>query len=266
MQGIVDLHTHILPGLDDGAANWEESLKMCTFAQKEGIASIACTPHIIPGTYDNNREKILLATNKLKEKLRQNNINLRVMPGAEIRLSPDIIKRLEDKTLITINDTGKFLFLEFPVEWIPPFTGEVLFQLQLRYLTPIIPHPERNIKILQAPNLVYSLIKQGALIQVSSPSILGYLGKRIRRVCEKLIRHNLVHLVASDIHSPGRFFLQESLGIISGWVGKESALKLFTENPRRIIKGENLRIPEPEEIKESRLFLMPGSLRKTPLG
>ncbi|NQS89432.1 hypothetical protein HQ584_06560 [Patescibacteria group bacterium] len=239
---MVDLHTHILPGLDDGAKNWEESLKMCTFAQKEGITTIVCTPHIIPGTYDNNREKILLITGKLKEKLKQQRINLKVVPGAEIRLFPDIIKQLKNKTLLTINDMGKFLLIEFPLNWIPPFTRDLIFQLQLRNFTPIISHPERNRDIRETPDLVYHLVKQGALIQISSLSILGYLGKRVRRFCEKLIRHNLVHLVASDIHSPGKFFLRESLKTISGWIGKESALKLFTENPQRIVRGEDLKI------------------------
>jgi len=251
---LLDLHTHILPGIDDGAKNWEESLQMCRFAQKEGITTIACTPHIMSGIYDNNREKILLTTGKLKEKLKQENINLKVVPGAEIYLSSDIIKQLEDKIALTINDTGKFLLFDFPMKWIPSFTKDVLFQLQLRGITPIIAHPERNIKIIQEPNLIYQLVKQGALIQISSPSILSYLGRKTRKICEKLITHNLVHLVASDIHSPGQFFLQQSRETISGWIGEEKASNLFTKNPQKIIHGETLDIGEPEKIRESRLF------------
>lgn len=254
MINLIDLHTHILPGLDDGAANWEESLKMCMFAQKEGIATIACTPHIMPGIYDNDRKKILLTISKLKEKLEQEKINLEIVPGAEIYFSSNIIKQLKDKTLVTINDTDKLL-LHFPEEWIPPFTNDLLFQLQLMGFTPIIAHPERNSKVIQGPDLIYHFAKQGILIQITSRSILGYLGRRIRRVCEKLIRHNLVHLVASDVHSPEQFFLQQSLKTISHWVGKEKALRLFTENPQKILKGEDFEASEPEEVKKSKLFV-----------
>lgn len=254
MEDIIDLHTHILPGVDDGAKDWEESLRMCTLAQKEGISIVAATPHIMPGTYDNDREKILQATGKLKEKLRKEKINLRVVPGAEIRLSPDIIKKLEDKTLVTINDRGRFILLEFPLQWIPPFTKDLVFQLQLEEVTPVISHPERNLKVAQKPNLVYQLIKQGALIQISSPSILGHFGGKIGKLCEKLTKHNLVHLVASDIHSPSKFFLQESLETVSDWVGEERALKLFTENPQKILKSGNLKTGKPEKARKGELF------------
>lgn len=239
-QGIIDLHTHILPQLDDGATNWEEALKMCMLAQEEGITTVACTPHIMPGIYNNDREKIFSTLLELKEKLKEKKINLRVLPGAEVLLSPEIIKQVEEKLVLTLNDGGKFLLLDFPREWISPFTKELLFWLQLRGLIPIISHPERNLKILQTPNLVTQFVKQGVLIQISSRSILGHFGKKVRKLCEKLISHNLVHLVASDIHSAGEFFLKQSLKTISRWAGEEKALKLFFKNPRKIIQGESL--------------------------
>jgi len=93
-------------------------------------------------------------------------------------------------------------------------------------------------------------------------SILGYFGKQVRQTCEKLIKHNLVHLVASDSHFPKQFSLQQSLKTVSHWVGEEKALKLFTENPQRIVKGEDLRTYEPEKIKKSRSFLILVGLRK----
>jgi len=238
---MIDLHNHLLPGLDDGARDIEESVKMCWISYKDGVRTIVATPHTLNGVYRNDRDTILLKVQELNQVVgvrlsvlinrvdaktsRPNELNgpngsndpnglnghnasthprinaLRILPGADVHLTEKTLPFLDEGKLMTVGDGKKFLFIEFPYQMIPYRAEEVLFQLMSRGVIPIITHPERNLEIGQRPQRYYEMIKMGCLGQVTAMSLTGEFGLRIRQIGERLLKNRLIHFIASDAHS-----------------------------------------------------------------
>ena len=264
---MIDLHAHILPGLDDGAKTIEESIRMCWRSYDDGIRTIVATPHILPGIYPNDRSIILAKVQELNqviEKLgagssefRVNSTNpmnpiysmtgFKVLPGADVHFSPDMLQLCENGEIVTVNDKGQYLMVEFDFQGIPYHAEEVLFQLMTRGIIPIITHPERNFGIGQRPQRYGEMIRRGCLGQVTAMSLTGGFGAGVKRIAEKLLKNRLVHIIASDTHS-----LTERPPILSlavreagKIVGKEEAQKMVTEYPQAILEGKRPNVPEP---------------------
>jgi protein-tyrosine phosphatase len=282
---VIDIHIHILPGLDDGAKTLEESLRMCEMSAQDGVRTIVATPHTGNGHYSNNRGTILEKVKELSEALNhfrignsdfgldhlsrvvqfavgnpqspmepgsvQSAISFRVLPGADVHFSPDILRLVEEGEFETVNDNGLFLMVEFPVQGIPFRAEEVLFKLIAKRIIPIITHPERNFEIGQKPRRYYELIRMGCLGQVTAMSLTGQFGTEIKRVAEKLLRNNLIHFIASDAHSAnGRPpVLSSAVKAAAKIVGEEEAQKMVTEYPQAILEGKRPKVPEPKEVK-----------------
>lgn len=249
---MIDLHAHILPGLDDGAKTLEESIKMCWIAYKDGIGTIVATPHTLNGLFKNNRLIILAKVGELNSELRTNNseLPLAILPGADVRLCEETLHMLDSREVTTIGDEGKYLFVEFPFQGIPYRTEEVLFQLMGRGIIPIITHPERNMEIGQRPKRYYEMIRMGCLAQVTAMSLTGGFGPEIRRVAEKLLTHRLIHIIASDAHSTDWRppILSEAVRVAEIIVSKKEARKMVTEYPQAVLKNERPNVPEPLPI------------------
>ena len=158
---MIDIHSHILPGLDDGASSLEESIEMCRIAIEDGIKAIVATPHVLKGAYSNENPITIL------EKIEQLKINapdgIEILPGSDLHFQHDIILRvIEQKSIITINNKS-YLLIEFPFNGIPIGTNKTFHELLSHGITPIITHPERNLEFIQNPKLLYELVKEGAL-------------------------------------------------------------------------------------------------------
>ena len=267
---MIDLHNHILYGRDDGAKTLEESVKMCRISYQDGIRTIVATPHILPGIYENDRSTILSQVVELNNALMKfralNNDPItqflndaaclgphsafRVLPGADVHFSSDLLERLEKKEIVTVNDQGRYLMIEFAFEGIPYQAEEVLFQLMTNGITPIISHPERNTEIEQRPQRYYEMIRMGCLGQVTAMSLTGEFGPGIKKSAERLLAKRLIHIIASDAHSPdGRPpILSAGVKAAGKIVGKEEARKMVTEYPEAIIEGLKPDVPEPISI------------------
>jgi protein-tyrosine phosphatase len=154
---------------------------------------------------------------------------------------------LEEGTIMTVGDGGKFLFIEFPSQGIPYRTEEILFQLMGRGIVPIITHPERNVEISQRPHRYYEMIRKGCLGQVTAMSLTGEFGPGVRQVAEKLLKNRLIQFIATDAHSiNGRPpILSASVKAAAKIVGKKEAEKMVTEYPEAILQGRRPNIPEP---------------------
>jgi len=252
---IVDLHTHILPGLDDGVKKWEEAVEICRVAIEMGIKTIGVTPHFFPGRYEPKKEKVLQKTCELKRKLEAEGVDLQIIPGAEIRLFGGLIEKIKTGEILTFNDAGKFIFLEIPSTLPLSLVRNYLFSLQVEGIVPIISHPERNLNSTKDLYLIDDLIRKGALVQVSVPSVVGHFGRKAKKAAKILLKSRLVHLIASDTHSlRGLYALDESLEIISKWVGEEEVLKLLKENPEKIIAGERPENLNARVVKRGNIF------------
>lgn len=237
---MIDLHIHILPGIDDGSRDMEESLEMARCAAADGIKAVVATPHIMVGVYNNSKEKILDAVQTFRGHLQTQGIPLEVYPGAEYMLDPDIPLWLKEGRALTLYDGGKYLLVEFPAAEIPIYADQTFFEIALQGVTPIIAHPERNSKFLEDPDKLLSFIEKGALCQGTAGSFTGLFGSRARRLAVDYLLDGCYHFISSDAHGTERRspVLSEACRVAEGY--STGLGKLLTgDNPTRLLQGRS---------------------------
>jgi len=244
---VIDLHCHILPGLDDGAESWEQSLQMARIAAEDGISGIVCTPHCSPGFPENKRASILASVKEFRTRLRREGIRIEVYPGSELAIHFALPEKIEAGEFLSINDNRTFALVEMPYEVIPPNLDKLFWMMQVKGVTPILAHPERNLLVLKRPLLLEKWIEAGVLVQITGSSLVGFFGSSIRDFSTELVRRRMVHFVATDSHSSGqrRPVLSKAREIVSSIVGPEEAREIFVEHPSRVLRGEFPAIREP---------------------
>lgn len=254
---MIDLHTHILPGVDDGVRTDEEALEFARVAVADGVTTIVATPHCREGFYLNERASVLENVARLRGLLRDAGIGIEVLPGAEVHVCPDLPQRIKDGRAPTLADNGKTLLLELSMSQYPVELENVVFQLRLAGAVVLFAHPER-IRFFQDDVRRYeAVIRLGAFGQITTGSITGQFGEDAREFSEELLRRRLVHVIASDAHNVrGRPpVLREAVAAAASWLGDETAEKMATEYPRAFLEGREPQIPDPEEPPPRRSFL-----------
>jgi protein-tyrosine phosphatase len=251
---MIDLHCHILPGIDDGAQNISESILMARKAVEQGIHTIVATPHYIRNRYVNPKQVILEKVDLLNQALIRENIDLKILPGQEPRIDGELLSDIDKGEIISLAGTP-YILIEFPSAHVPRYTEQLFYDMQLNGLTPIIVHPERNQELIENPEILYQLVKKGALTQITALSITGDFGKKIKGFSEQLIEANLAHFIASDAHniSSRGFKIQESYQFIQTKYGSDY-VELFRENAEVLLEGLNIYKEVPERIKKKKLF------------
>ncbi len=239
---MIDIHTHILPGLDDGPRTLDESVAMALAAVNFGTHTLLATPHLSYELYPNHRDTILAEIASLERALRERGIPLRVLPGSEVLIHPDLVQRLNAGELLTLNDGGKYLLVEYPFELIPPFAEKVLGELLGCGVTPILAHPERNLVLAHRPQLILELVQRGVLMQVTAGSITGRFGSAAAQVARLMIENKLVHFIATDMHDNASrgTELKKALAIATSMVGKEQVRYWTDINAKCVLRGVGL--------------------------
>lgn len=200
---MIDIHAHILPGIDDGPNSIDEAMNMLQIAQEQGITDIILTPHYIQGEQDNTRDVVINETKKLSEYALNEGISIKLYPGSEVLITPRLVKLVESKTVCTLNDK-KYVLIELPMSVIPEYTKQVIYELTLGGYVPVLAHPERNMEIAAKPEKLIELVDLGALVQLNAPSFLGAYGKSVQKAAYKFIKWKCVSFIASDMHSENR--------------------------------------------------------------
>jgi protein-tyrosine phosphatase len=236
---MIDLLTHLLPDWDDGAADWAEADRMIEAAREDGISKIVLTPHVYRITkHGDNLGGLAGRVRAFIEKSKASHFD--VYPGAEVYVHPGMIQHIKEFGL-TVNGSN-YVFIEFATQRVPGGTANLVYQMLLDGLIPIISHPERNAVFSRMPNLLYELISQGAIAQVTSQSITGSFGKRTLKVAESFLRNGLVQFIASDAHNattrPPR--LAEAVEAASKIVGTAMAEAMVTTVPAAILQNEQI--------------------------
>lgn len=249
---MIDLHTHILPGVDDGAPDLETALAMARFGQKNGLSTIAATPHF---NFITAWSSVKLQVAKLRRALAEEGIEVEVVPGAELYIDLELAA-MEAREIPTYGDRGQYCLIEFPMYQIPIYTEQVLFALQTKGIVPIIAHPERYGAVVENPNLVLEWLKAGCLIQVNSGSVLGRFGPQIRETSEIMLTHNMVQFVASDAHGLTRrgLNLSDAHNALVEMIGPERAWALAATNPAAMLAGEFSLSEQPRSYTKKRRF------------
>lgn len=251
---MIDIHCHILPGLDDGAKTLEDTIEMARAAMNEGIHTIIATPHHKNSKYDNPKAGILSKVKEINNALYSAKIDVEVLPGQEVRIYGEVIEDLESDMILPLNNT-QYLFIELPSGHVPGYTERLLFDLQLKGIIPVIVHPERNQEIIEKPDVLYNLVRKGALTQITASSVSGYFGKKIRNFSFQLIEANLTHFIASDAHNVGSrgFKISEAMNLIESKYGSD-LVYFFQENAELLIQGDNIFKDTPEPIKKKKFL------------
>jgi protein-tyrosine phosphatase len=235
---MIDLHSHILPGIDDGARTLNVSLEMATIAVDDGIHTMACTPHIYPGMYMNDGPGIEQKRAALQAELDQRGIALQLVTGADVHLVPGLLEHLRSGKVPTLNGS-RYLLLEPSHTTPPPRFEDAVFTLVAAGYTPIITHPERLTWVEGHYPVFLRLIEQGAWMQITAGALTGTFGRRAKYWGERFLGEGHTHLLASDAHSAGRRKpeLSPALAIAQRLVGNEEATRLVLERPRAVLNN-----------------------------
>ncbi|MGR8980884.1 MAG: tyrosine-protein phosphatase [Gammaproteobacteria bacterium] len=247
---MIDLHCHMLPFLDDGSKSMEESVKMAEYAVSQGIHSCVMTPHINPGRYDNDKERIWPLFQLFRRKLQQQHIRLRVYMGAEVRLTSEVPEQVRQDKIPFIGhwNDSRVMLLELPYDIIPVGTEKLLNWLIERNITPMIAHPERNKTIAAQPSKVLTFIEMGCLLQVTAGSVSGQFNESSQKCALTLIKNGLVTVIASDAHNLVKRppSMLKAMEILKNVIGETKANRLVNANPAMILSNyENTADCEP---------------------
>lgn len=235
---MIDLHCHLLPGLDDGAPNLETALKMARVAVADGIGTIACTPHIHPGVYNNSATGIQAAVTRLSLALDDAQIPLHLVVGADVHLAPDLLTKLKTNQVPCLAGSSYFL-LEPPHHSLPPRLLEFAFGVLAGGFVPILTHPERLAWIDGHFDVIARMADGGTLMQVTAGSFTGDFGRRARYWAERLLAEGLVDLIATDAHHSEKRppILSKARDLVAKSVGDDIALRLVAKTPLHILQN-----------------------------
>jgi len=246
---MIDMHSHILPGLDDGAGDWEQALAMARAAVADGIAEMVCTPHWVLGKYENSRERILPCFAEFKARLAHEKVPLKIHAGAELRIDTTLLNRLKSGEVLTIGNSS-YVLLELPDDGLPSDLHQFFWELQVNGYRPILSHVERNPFIRENPGRLVDWVERGALTQITAASLQTGFASEIREFAVFLVQHRLAHMLVTDTHGlrMRRPELSGARAIVESLVGSEAATRMVRGIPELILRGEPVTVEDPLPI------------------
>jgi protein-tyrosine phosphatase len=259
-QSFVDIHCHLLPQLDDGPSTLHEAVGMAQMAVADGIGTIVATPHQLGNYTKNSAATIRAAIAQFQLVLEERRIPLRVLPGADVRIEPDLVRKIRNGEVLTLGDRRRHVLLELPHDVYVPL-DRLLDELRSAGLTGVLSHPERNRGILKQPDVVRPLVERGCLLQVTAASLVGTFGTSSQRLSEALLTQGLVHFISTDAHGtkvrpPA---LQVAFERVAELAGSEAALDLCCRHPAAVATGGTV----PAGCRKSTKFAWTGWFHRT---
>ncbi|MGB7293186.1 MAG: CpsB/CapC family capsule biosynthesis tyrosine phosphatase [Thermodesulfobacteriota bacterium] len=233
-QNMIDIHSHFLPNVDDGPTSWEESLEMARIAAQDGIRIAVTTPHWIQRTsWEPNPDEIKRKVGELNKKLEENRIPLTIIPGMEVGISENLPKLVSSGQILTLGESP-YLLIEIPYVSLPYGIEEIIFNLKVIGIYPILAHPERNQELQKNPKRILELVKAGASVQVTAGSFCGHFGEQARQCAMQIAKFGVLHAVASDAHSAKKRVPNLTLGlkIMEECIGSDEVRMLITNTYR----------------------------------
>ena len=235
---MIDIHNHIIQGVDDGSKDLAMSLDMARIYLKNGINKVIATPHYIEkdsGSLERNTQ----ALETLRSELEKEEIPLELYLGNEVYISMDVLKDIEEERVATLNGS-RYVLIEFPMGEVPIYAENVIYDLLIKGYIPIIAHPERYIKIQEDPNVLLEFLKKGALAQLNLPSLEGLYGKTVQETAKVLLEHRMVQFVGTDAHTNGKRSPEVSgaLALLKEIVSPREYRHLTQENAMNILEDK----------------------------
>ncbi len=234
----VDIHCHVLPCLDDGASSWDEALAMAEMAVADGIATIIATPHQLGNHAKNSGQTIRAATMEFQRFLEQRGVPLQILPGADVRIEPDLLRKIRSGEVLTLADRRRHVLLELPHDVYIPL-DRLLDELGGAGVVGILSHPERNRGLLNQPGVLRRLVERGCLLQVTAGSLTGAFGTQVQKFASSLVEQGLVHFVATDAHACKTRppLLGPAFARVADLADEKVAIELCCSSPKVVATG-----------------------------
>lgn len=247
---MIDFHDHILPGIDDGSRDIEETLVLLKEAKNVGFDKIILTPHYKEGFYQVEVEEKTELFNKVVELAEREVPGLQLYLGNEIMATGNIVEYLDENKASTLNETRYVLF-ELPMNSKPVNFSDIVYEMKSKKLIPVLAHPERYFFVQDNPEIIYDWIEQGVLMQQNFGSIIGQYGKKAKIIAKKMLENDSVHFLGSDVHRPNTVYanMSKSIDKIEKIVGEEMLEELTVINPSHVLSNEKFDINTPYKIK-----------------
>jgi protein-tyrosine phosphatase len=261
---VIDLHCHILPGIDDGAADLSVSLAMAKASVEQGVTVMACTPHILPGLYHNSGPAIREATQQLQAILVQEGIPLQLATGADAHMAPDFIAGLRSGHLLSIANS-RYVLVEPPHHTAPPQLEDFFFNLVVAGYVPILTHPERLSWVPSRYETIKRLVRAGVWMQITAGSFAGAFGRNALYWAERMLDDGCVHLIASDAHDAERRPPDLAAGreFAAKRVGAQEAQCLVLTRPMGILKDQTpSSLPGPLGVADAEIVSSPEAVEQ----
>jgi protein-tyrosine phosphatase len=245
---LIDLHNHILPGVDDGAKDLAESLAMARVARNDGITTIVATPHRNSWCYAADLADAQRRLAEVQHACREDGCDVELKLGGEAYIAPDLANQVQTGLALTLNGS-RYLLVEWPFDQYPLYSDQVIFELRVRGIVPIMAHAERYRVVQRDVYHLVPLIEHGVVVQVTTGSLLGDLGPEIQKVAETLLTEDLAHVLATDSHSLQRRppVLSPGRERASQLIGAGRARAMVEDLPRQIVDNCAITLPPPKE-------------------
>ena len=234
--GMIDLHSHLLPGIDDGSKDLAMSLNMARMAVADGITVMACTPHFYPGVYDAHGADSLARVVALQAELDRHGIALRLVAGGDLRLEPGLLRRLKSGDALSL-EHSRYALIEPAHQLFTQGMERLFADLLGAGIQPILTHPERMAWIDQRYDAIHRLFQSGVWMQITAGAVTGRFGRNARYWSERMICEGMAHILATDAHDPVRRppLMREAFEDVAEWVGEAEALNLVYHRPKSVL-------------------------------
>ena len=236
---MVDIHTHIIPNVDDGSKSVEDTLRMFSEAEEAGFTDIICTSHYLTGYYDTKPAELVFWKDKLQEVLIKKEKGLKLHSGMEVYISEQIGELINENKVLTLSNS-RYILIELPMSTKVKYLDHIIYLLESKGFKFILAHPERYKDVQENPSLVEEYIEKGCLIQCNYGSILGNYGQEAKKTVKYLLKKDLVHFMGTDCHRKGSIYTEVPKAVkkIEKVVGKEKIYDITTANAQKILNNE----------------------------
>ena len=250
-----DMHTHILPQIDDGSSSIDETMKMIKEAYRAGFTDIFATSHYIEGRYEFNKTDRKYIINAIQEKLDEEEIDLKLHIGAEAYISSTMVELVKNETIPCLG-SSRYVLFELPLRSKIFYTENIIERLIALNYIPIIAHPERYDMVQEEPEVVLDWVRAGALLQANFASIDGVYGSKAKNILLKLLEANAIHFLGTDTHMSNSFYLKISdfKEMYIKEIGKKRFEILTYDNPMSVLEDEEIDVEEPKKIKSNKMW------------
>lgn len=236
---MIDIHSHIIPNVDDGARSVEETFNILKEAQEAGFTDVILTSHFLLNYYETNAQELIFWKEKLQEVLKNQGTKINLHSGMEIYITNQMEELLENKKILTLANSG-YMLIELPLATNVKYFDYVVYYLEAKGIKPIIAHPERYKCVQKDPDIVEEYIEKGCLIQCNYGSIVNLYGREAEKTIKTLLKKNQVHFLGSDVHRENGTYLiiPDAIKKIRKIIGENKINELTTINPKKILQNE----------------------------